>query len=222
MARRLPALALAVLLAVGAGACSDDGGDDATSTTTTTGAASTTSGATGETTATTAPGSGRPLNESDLVDALLPPEEVGADLAVGEDDTVGVGDFQPALCPDVEVAVTWDDQAARRLVGTGEGGTLAVEQAVLAFADEAAADAFVDEAVAGYVTCDPAIVLEDVADVGERAVRLVGQGDPPTAAGAMVRVGAHVAFIEVVSGPPADAGAVVTSDLLRAAAARLP
>ncbi len=214
---------LAAVPLLGLGACSDDDGATTTTTTTSTTEASapSTTEVEGETTTTTAPGSGRPLNESDLVDALLPPEEVADGLTVAEDD-LGAGDFQPNLCPEVEVEVTWEDQAAQRLVRTGEAGTLAVAQAVLAFADDVAAEAFVDDALEAFVTCDPGVVTEDVADSGDRAVRIVGQGDPPVAAGAVVRAGAHVAFLQVMGAPPADPAAVVTPELVRAAAARLP
>lgn len=205
--RLRPALAALAALAVLAGACTDDDGPSPTSSSTTTTAP--------EGSTTTEAGSGRPLNDSELVEALLPPDEVAPGLAPAPD--LGAGDLRPELCPGAEVEVTWDDQAAQALLRTGAPGTLVVTQTVLAFPDQAAATSFVDAVLDAVASCDPSIAPEPVA-AGDRAVRAVGGA----AAMGLVRRGRHVTRVEATGAAEADPASVVTAEVLVAAAARLP
>ncbi|HYI62125.1 MAG TPA: sensor domain-containing protein [Acidimicrobiales bacterium] len=216
-ARRLLVGGVAGLLLLTA-ACSDDDEPKGDGTTTT--AASTTAGGSDSST-TTEGGSGRPLNESDLVDSLVEPAAVAEGLEVS--DTIGAGDFRPDVCPGQEIEVTWDDQASQSLLRTGGAGTLIVKQSVLAFSSADVADTFVDSMVAAVRACDPSVQIEDVPDVAERTSRFTAaQGGPPTAAGALLRQGSHVAYLEASGAPEVDFNAVVDPELLTQMAELLP
>lgn len=166
---------------------------------------------------------GRPLNETDeLVAALVEPGVVAERLEVAP-QSVGNGAFEPKLCLDREVEVTWEDQASQGLLRSGEGGTLIVRQSVLAFADAEAADAFIDDVVAVVESCNPIIVVEPLDGIGERAVRFGAPEDgPPTGAGALVRVGSHVTYLDATGDPDEGVNAVVSDELLASLAEGLP
>lgn len=217
----LPARRLLTGVVVGllllAAACSDDDEPKGEGRATTTTTAPDGSGST----TTTEAGSGRPLNESSLTDALIDPAAVAEGLEVS--DTIGPGDFETELCPGQEVEATWDDQASQALLRTGGAGTLIVKQSVLAFASPEAADAFIDAMVAGVAACDPSIQVTDVPEVAERASRFVAaQGGPPTAAGALLRQGSHAVYLEASGAPEVDFDTVVDVDLLTELVALLP
>jgi hypothetical protein len=206
-------LAGAVLLAALAG-CSDDDGDSADRSTTTTSPA--------DAPTTTAAGSGKPLNESDLIDALLDPAEVAEGLKASP--LPGSGDLELELCPDVTLEATWDDQAAQGLIRSGSQDLLVVNQSVLAFADAAAAEAFYDAVVDGYAECDPGLASEAVPDVGDEAVLLgAAAGGEGTSSVALVRAGAHVVRLDANGTPPVPgAEPVVSAELAARLAAVLP
>ncbi len=217
---RLLAVAVASSVLLFGAACSDDsdGGDEADRSTTEP------TGSTDSTTTTVDEGRGRPLNENEeLVAALAAPADFAPGLEVSPDQ-VGQGAFQPGLCPDQEIEVTWEDQASQGLVRTGEGGTLIVKQSVLAFADAEAADAFIDAYVEAVPACVPTVRPEEVPGIGERAVRIVNPAPegPPTGAGALVRVGVHVVYVEATGDPAANLAEVVSNDLLTRLVALLP
>lgn len=222
--RRRTALvaAVAVLALLGA-ACSDDsdGGEEADRSTTTT---TESTGSTDSTTTTVDNSQGRPLNESEeLVAALAEPATFGDGLEV-DPSSVGDGSFQLQLCPDTSLEATWDDQASQGLLRAGEAGTtLIVRQSVLAFPDAGVADAFIDDYLAAVTTCNPTVQVEDDLSIGERGARFTAAtGEQADAAGAFVRAGTHVAYVDATGDPASDLAAVVNDERLTAVAALLP
>lgn len=209
-------LAGAVLLAALAGCSDGDGGDEPSDTTTTT-----TTSSPIDASETTEAGSGKPLNESDLVDSLIDPAEVAEGLEVSP--AAGAGDLATDLCPDVTIEVSWLDQAAQGMVRRNlENGLLVVNQSVLAFADTAGAESFVADLVDAYLRCDPSIPTEEVAGVGDQALFLgAAAGGDGAASVVMVRAGVHVVRLDV-NGSAADAAEIIDADLARALAALLP
>lgn len=225
---RLLAGVAAVALVLGAAACSDDDPDDeagsGSSTTTTEPSDAGSSSEPADSTTTVDNSQGKPLNETDeLIAALAAPGDIAERLEV-KPESVGDGSFHPELCPDNEVEVTWDDQASQGLLRTGEGGTLIVTQSVLAFPDDGTADAFLDDYLEGVEACNPAVQVEDTTDIGDRLVRVTAStGDEPaSAAGAFVRQGAHVVYLQATGDPAADLAGVVSDDLLTRLVGLLP
>lgn len=225
--QRAAGLTLVLALAVGAGgiACSDDGeGDGAGSTTTTT----TTSGADGgatttgedavttlpdETTTTAAPSVAGP---EDLQSLLVDPARIGDGFAL--DASLGDGTFSGELCEDVTLDRTWDDQASQALTrGDGDDRQL-VTQAVLAFADEATASAFVQALVEGTRTCLAEGEVDDV-DAGDEATIIEIVSGGTTTSLAIVRAGAQVSVFDALR--PTAVDRYLTQDLLVAAGAKL-
>ncbi len=222
---RIAACALAAALLVGVVAC---GGDDDSGTTTTStstlpdapttadeaGGSTTTAGGGDEaTTTTTSPN--LPPSDSPLVDQLLDPSAVGEGFA--PDDTLGDGTFDGDLCEDVIVEPSWDDQAGQGLTEPEEGGDLtAFTQAVLEFADEAAAEAFVGEVRDGQTTCLGG-EASDV-DAGDQAFLISVSDEEGSSAAAVVRIGTRVTALTALG--PTDPGPL-DEDLVQQAAAAI-
>lgn len=205
------AVAVVAALALALGACGgDDDATPATSTTTTEagdGATTTTADGTGTDGPDTEPPDGEPeqttttaappvAGPDELRALLLDPEAIAEGLRL--DHTFGDGTFSPDLCEDVILDATWDDQASQALsTGTGPEDT-AVNQAVLAFADAATAEAFVASLLDGYQACLAQGDLAEV-DAGDEAARHVVETEGiTTTTDAAVRVGARVAVLRAV------------------------
>lgn len=193
MRRRGAVIVLAGALVV-LGACSDDdsGSDDAAATSTTTEATEATdppSTTAGETTTTSDPAATTTTSpnlapsDSPLNELLVPPAAFGAGYA--PDDTYGDGTFDGDLCEDVTIEQTWDDQAGQAL----SAGEASITQAVLRFADADAATGFVQELSDGVTTCDPNIVPEAIAGVGDEAARLGTSDEEGRSDRVVIRVG---------------------------------
>lgn len=144
--------------------------------------------------------------ESPLGPLLTDPADIGA--AFGPADAGrGNGTFENDLCEEVTIDTDWTDSASQLLVtGSGEDASTYAES-ILAFADAAAASAFVTSVVDGLQECAPTFEPETV-DVGDEAVlvRLVlpedhNDVDQRTA---LVRVGSRVGALRS-STPPSDA-----------------
>lgn len=212
MRRALGVIGVGLLVLLGA--CSDDGGDDdaaATSTTTevadATDAPATTAGETTTTSdpaATTTTSPNLAPSDSPLVELLAPAATFGAGYA--PDDTYGDGTFDGDLCEDVTVDQTWDDQAGQAL----SAGEADVTQAVLRFADDAAATAFVQELGDGVSTCDPNIVPEAVAGVGDEAYRLGTSDEEGRRDSLVIRIGP---LVTVAAARTPDGTEVLVADV---------
>lgn len=223
---------LAVLLAVAALACGgddDDGG--ATSPTTEEGAAPD-DGAGGEGTSPDEPGPDDPEGtdatppasddtaprdpDSPLRAVLTDPAEVGEGYA--PDPGLGDGTFEVDLCEEVTVDATWEESGSQALSRASGEGTTFYSESVLGFADAAAAEAFVDAAVEGYLTCLPDMERSDP-DVGDGAVVLRNDDLVSTQVYALVVVGERVAALRASTDPGGDLP--VDDELLAAVASRL-
>lgn len=204
--RLLVVLALALLAACGG----DDEAASTTTSTSTTGPGSTT---------TTEVGAGRPLNDSALVGRLLPLDAFPTGVVAEAPDN---GAFNPTLCPEVALAVTWDDQAAQ-LLARRQGGTgLLLSQAVLAFPDEATARQFVAAVEDGTTTCNPEVDVAEVA-AGDEAVRMSRVPEVgPLVDSVAARVGSVVTYLFLIGDAAGEGvGEVLTTALVADAAARL-
>ncbi len=214
------ALAAALLLTASACGGSDDSGPDTTPTlaeapTTEAGGSSTTSGRDPAATTTTTTSPNLPPTDSPLQDQLLAPGTVGDGYA--PDDTLGQGTFDGDLCEDVIIEPTWDDQAGQGLSRSDGAEKATFTQAVMAFADEAAAEGFATAVADGQSTC-LAVGEPTTVDVGDEAVLFVVSDEEGVAAAAIVRVGPRVTTLTAF-GPSGDG--VLDEDLVQAAGAAL-
>lgn len=237
--RRLaaPLLVALVLVSAGLAGCGGDDGDDDAGTTTTTDAA----GTDDETTSTTAPegddgstttevpddgstttaegGSttspNLPPNDSPLAELLLDPATVGPDFT--PDDSLGDGSLDTDLCEEITLEETWDDQAAQALTsGTDEDGAI-FQQAILRFADDAAAEAFATELGDSLVACQPGTETTAVEGVGDLALLATApEVEASSATAGIVQEGDLVVWLLGISAPGAESP--VDQDILTAAA----
>lgn len=222
---RAASLVLVLSLVVAGAACGgDDGGQAGTTTTSTTtaggrGDGPVTSEDEGTTTLpeeTTTTAASPVAGPDDLRAGLVDPARVGGGFAL--DHTQGTGAFSGELCEDVTLEATWDDQASHALaLGAGDDHQL-VTQAVLAFADEATAEAFAAAAGEGHRTCLSEGVSQDV-DAGDEAVLIEVDSGETSSSLAVVRVGARASVFTALY--PTAAGDPVTAGLLVTAAAAL-
>lgn len=219
---RIAAGVLAATLVLATGACGgdDDSGSDPTTTLAdapTTEVAAATTTADSEPAATTTPTTSPnlPPIDSPLEDQLLAPAAVGD--GYGPDDTLGQGTFDGDLCEDVIIEPTWDDQAGQGL-SQGEGDQkVTFTQAVLAFADEAAAEGFATAVADGQGTC-LAVGEPTTVEVGDEAVLFAVSDEEGVAAAAIVRVGPRVTVLTAF-GPSGEG--ILDEDLVQAAGAAL-